>query len=85
MKILLVEDEPKVSAFIRRGLEEEGFAVDVAFDGDTGRRLALAQPYDLVILDVILPHFNGYEVLATTPYAPSGPYVGGGISVRLPK
>ncbi|MBD2715062.1 response regulator transcription factor [Microvirga sp. STR05] len=63
MKILLVEDEPKVSAFIRRGLEEEGFAVDVAFDGDMGRRLALAQPYDLVILDVILPLFNGYEVL----------------------
>ena len=64
MKILLVEDEPKVSAFIRRGLEEEGFAVDVAFDGDTGRRLALAQPYDLVILDVILPLYNGYEVLS---------------------
>ena len=64
MKILLVEDEPKVSAFIRRGLEEEGFAVDVAFDGDTGQRLALAQPYDLVILDVILPLYNGYEVLS---------------------
>ena len=64
MKILLVEDEPKVSAFIRRGLEEEGFAVDVAFDGDTGRRLALAQPYDLVILDVILPLYNGYQVLS---------------------
>ncbi|QNH60871.1 response regulator [Hymenobacter sediminicola] len=63
MKILLVEDEPKVSAFIRRGLEEEGFTVDVAFDGDMGRRLALAQSYDLVILDVILPHYNGYEVL----------------------
>lgn len=63
MKILLVEDEPKVSAFIRRGLEEEGFTVDTAFDGDMGGRLALSQSYELVILDVILPLRNGYEVL----------------------
>lgn len=63
MKVLLVEDEPKVSAFIRRGLEEEGFTVDTAFDGDMGARLALAQSYSLVILDVILPLRNGYEVL----------------------
>jgi two-component system copper resistance phosphate regulon response regulator CusR len=63
MKILLVEDEPKVSAFIRRGLEEEGFTVDTAFDGDMGARLAVAQSYSLVILDVILPLRNGYEVL----------------------
>lgn len=63
MKILLIEDEPKVSAFIRRGLEEEGFTVDTAFDGDMGGRLALSQSYELVILDVILPHRNGYEVL----------------------
>jgi len=63
MRILLVEDEPKVSAFIRRGLEEEGFTVDTAFDGDMGTRLALALTYELVILDVILPLRNGYEVL----------------------
>lgn len=63
MRILLVEDEPKVSAFIRRGLEEEGFTVDTAFDGDMGGRLALSQSYELVILDVILPLRNGYEVL----------------------
>ena len=63
MRILLVEDEPKVSAFIRCGLEEEGFTVDTAFDGDMGGRLALSHSYELVILDVILPHRSGYEVL----------------------
>ena len=62
-KILLVEDEPKVSAFIRRGLEEEGYEVEVAYDGSLGRRLALGQAYDLLILDVILPGLSGLEVL----------------------
>ena len=62
-KILLVEDEPKVSAFIRRGLEEEGYEVEVAYDGPFGRRLALSQEFDLVILDVILPGMSGLEVL----------------------
>lgn len=64
MKILLVEDEPKVSAFIRRGLEEEGLEVEVAYDGRFGRQLALGHAYDLIILDVILPHLSGLEVLA---------------------
>ncbi|TGE21321.1 response regulator transcription factor [Hymenobacter aquaticus] len=63
MKILLVEDEPKVSAFIRRGLEEENYEVEVAYDGRFGRQLALTHAYELVILDVILPHFSGLEVL----------------------
>ena len=62
-KILLVEDEPKVSAFIRRGLEEEGFAVEVAYDGLFGQRLALSLDCDLLILDVILPGQSGLEVL----------------------
>ncbi|UOQ73142.1 response regulator transcription factor [Hymenobacter cellulosilyticus] len=63
MKILLVEDEPKVSAFIRRGLEEENYEVEVAYDGRFGRQLALSHAYELIILDVILPHFSGLEVL----------------------
>jgi len=62
-RILVVEDEPKVSAFIRRGLEEEGFEVEVAYDGPFGVRLALGQAFDLVILDVILPGMSGLEVL----------------------
>ena len=63
IRILLVEDEPKVSAFIRRGLEEEGYAVEVAYDGTFGQRLALEQAFDLLILDVILPGQSGLEVL----------------------
>ncbi|SFP77175.1 response regulator transcription factor [Hymenobacter arizonensis] len=62
-KILLVEDEPKVSAFIRRGLEEEGFVVEVAYDGHFGQRLALSTDCDLLILDVILPGQSGLDVL----------------------
>ena len=62
-RILLVEDEPKVSAFIRRGLEEEGYEVEVAYDGAFGRRLALSQVFDLLILDVILPGQSGLDVL----------------------
>ncbi|MBO3269181.1 MULTISPECIES: response regulator transcription factor [Hymenobacter] len=63
MKILLIEDEPKVSAFIRRGLEEEHYEVEVAYDGTFGQRLALTHAYDLIILDVILPNQSGLEVL----------------------
>ena len=64
MKILLVEDEPKVLAFIRRGLEEEHFEVDVAYDGYYGAQLALRGGYDLVILDVIMPRLSGVEAVA---------------------
>ena len=62
-RILLVEDEPKVLAFIRRGLEEEGYEVEVAYDGHFGQRLALGQEFDLLILDVILPGPSGLDVL----------------------
>lgn len=63
MTILLIEDEPKVSAFIRQGLEEQGQEVDVAFDGQMGKRLALAKKtYDIIILDLILPGINGLDL-----------------------
>jgi len=62
MKILVVEDEPKVSSFIKKGLEEQAYEVDVAYDGFFGKKLALENEYDLVILDVILPQQNGLEV-----------------------
>ncbi len=62
MKILLIEDEPSVSSFIKRGLEEHGFEVQQAFDGDTGFRLARQGLFGLIILDLILPHKNGMEV-----------------------
>jgi len=62
MRILLVEDESRIASFIRRGLEEEGHAVDVAADGDEGLHLATVNPYDVLVLDVMLPRLNGVEV-----------------------
>ncbi len=61
-RILLIEDEINVSAFIKRGLEEQSYQVDVAYDGVTGKSLALQKNYDVIILDVILPNSNGWEV-----------------------
>jgi two-component system, OmpR family, copper resistance phosphate regulon response regulator CusR len=61
MKILLVEDEPKVAAFIKRGLEEQSYDVDLAYDGTFGIKMALQKEYDLVLLDVILPNINGLD------------------------
>ena len=63
MRILVVEDEPKVASFIRRALEEESYAVDVAVNGTDGLGLAKVNPYDLVILDLMLPGLPGMEVL----------------------
>ncbi|MGV3641844.1 MAG: response regulator [Adhaeribacter sp.] len=62
MRILLVEDEPKVASFIKKGLEEQSYEVDQAYDGFFGKKLALENEYDLIILDVILPQKNGLEV-----------------------
>lgn len=62
MKILIVEDEPQVVEFIRKGLTEKGYVTEVAFDGQMGERLASKGDFDLIILDVILPGINGYEL-----------------------
>lgn len=63
MRILLVEDDKRVASFIRRGLEEERYGVDLAPDGEEGLFLAQAQVYDLIILDLLLPKRTGIEVL----------------------
>jgi len=63
MRILVVEDEPKVSGFVQRGLEAERYAVDVCADGRDGLELAETYPYDLIILDVMLPRLDGREIL----------------------
>jgi len=65
MRILVIEDEAKVASFIRRALEEEGYAVDACADGAKGLELASAGCYDLVILDLMLPGLPGIEVLRT--------------------
>ena len=62
MKILLIEDEPKTSLFIKKGLEENGFEVDSADDGKAGKHLALRNQYDLIISDVIMPGMNGRQL-----------------------
>jgi len=59
MRILVVEDEKKVASFIKRGLKEKGFAVDVAHNGDDGGFLAEVNPYDLIVLDIMLPGKDG--------------------------
>ena len=63
MRILVVEDERKVASFLARGLEAEHYTVDVVHDGDTGLARALSEPYDLVILDLMLPGRDGLAVL----------------------
>jgi DNA-binding response OmpR family regulator len=63
MRILIVEDDRKVASFLQRGLKEEGYAPDVAHDGEDGLMKAMVYPYDLVILDVMLPGRNGLEVV----------------------
>jgi two-component system copper resistance phosphate regulon response regulator CusR len=62
MKILLIEDEQKVADFIKKGLEEQEFEVTVAYDGFTGRKIAVEKDFSLLIVDIMLPHFNGLEV-----------------------
>ena len=63
MRLLLVEDEKKVSSFIKKGLEEEGYAVDLASDGEAGLLLGLDGVHDLIILDINLPRKDGLGVL----------------------
>lgn len=61
-KILIVEDESRVAAFIKMGLEECGYDTDIAYDGMMGKSLALSIQYDLIVLDINLPHVNGFQL-----------------------
>ncbi len=63
MRLLIVEDEKKVAGFIKKGMEEETYAVDVAYDGEEGFHLAELNQYDMIILDLMLPKMDGLEVL----------------------
>lgn len=63
MRLLVVEDEKKVASFIKKGLEEEGYVVDLAYDGESGLELALEKVHDLIVLDVHLPKKSGLRLL----------------------
>ena len=64
MRVLVVEDEVRLARYLLRGLEAEAYAVDVATDGEQGLWMAANQPYDAIILDIMLPARNGYQVCA---------------------
>lgn len=63
MRILVIEDEKKVASFIKKGLEEEHYAVDTAYDGEEGLNMVEVNEYDLVVLDLMIPKIDGLEVL----------------------
>src|SRR6202171_4260167 len=62
-RILLIDDAPGIRNFVSRGLRDEGFTVDLAADGDAGLNGALGPPYDLIILDLLLPDLGGIDLL----------------------
>jgi two-component system copper resistance phosphate regulon response regulator CusR len=64
MRILLIEDEKKAGAFLKKGLEENGFSVDLATNGEQGLTAALSEGYDLLIVDVLLPEKDGWQVVS---------------------
>ena len=64
MRLLIVEDEPKTGDYLKKGLAEHGYAVEVARTGTDGLHLALESDFDLILLDVMLPGMNGWQVLA---------------------
>ncbi len=62
MRVLVIEDEHKIASAIKKGLEQESYAVDVAFSGNSGYDLAVSESYDLIILDILLPEMDGIEI-----------------------
>ncbi|HEY3404974.1 MAG TPA: response regulator transcription factor [Ohtaekwangia sp.] len=74
MNVLVIEDEQKLCASIKKVLEENGYSVDIAYDGQIGERLALKRDYDVMIVDIIIPMINGLElckrIKRTKPAAP---------------
>jgi DNA-binding response OmpR family regulator len=62
MRILVIEDEKHIASFIKQGLKEEGYAVDVVYDGEKGYFLAGTEPYDLIVLDIMIPKIDGVTV-----------------------
>jgi len=64
MRILLVEDDVKIASFVEKGLKAEGFAVDLTGDGENGLHLALTEPYDAAVIDIMLPKLDGLNLIS---------------------
>ena len=62
MKVLMVEDDPKISSFVKLGLENNECVVDIAYDSEMGEKLAFKKKYDVILLDVIIPGITGFEL-----------------------
>jgi len=62
MRVLVIEDEVQVASFIQQGLEEQSIVVDIAYDGRIGERLALSREYDVILLDIVIPGINGFDL-----------------------
>lgn len=62
LNILVVEDEQKVAGFLKDGLEQQGYSVDLAYDGYTGEKMALSRDYQLILMDVVIPLSNGLQL-----------------------
>lgn len=62
LQVLLIEDEQRIAELIKRGLQEQGFNVMVAYDGETGKKLAISNPYDIIITDIVLPVISGIDL-----------------------
>ena len=63
MRLLLIEDDQKIALFVKTGLKEAGFAVDHVIDGEDGLHLALTEPYDIAVVDLMLPTVNGLSII----------------------
>jgi two-component system, OmpR family, copper resistance phosphate regulon response regulator CusR len=63
VKVLVIEDERKAASYLKKGLSEHGYVVDISYDGEAGRQLATQFPYDLLIIDILLPQRDGWSVL----------------------
>lgn len=72
MKILIVEDDERIASLVRNGLEENGYSVMLAYDGETGKKLALQDDFDLIISDIILPKINGVDLCKQIRYLQPG-------------
>src|SRR6202022_4886274 len=64
MRVLIIEDETKTASYLKKGLSESGFVVDVASDGEAGLHQALENAYDVIVSDVTLPRFDGWTILS---------------------